>query len=82
MTVETVRGTVSADDLGATLMHEHIFVLNDEYRRSVPETWDEQQKIDDAVAELNALAAMGVSTLVDLTVLGLGRDVIEHFARE
>jgi phosphotriesterase-related protein len=75
MTVETVRGPVSADNLGVTLMHEHIFVLNDEYRRSVPETWDEQRKIDDAVAELNALAALGVSTLVDLTVLGLGRDV-------
>lgn len=72
---ETVRGPVPVDRLGTTLMHEHIFVLNDEYRRSVPETWDEERKVDEAVARLDALAARGVSTLVDLTVIGLGRDV-------
>ena len=27
-TVETVRGPVDTADLGATLMHEHVFVLS------------------------------------------------------
>ena len=29
-TVETVRGTVDLHDLGTTLMHEHVFVLDPE----------------------------------------------------
>ena len=29
-TVETVRGPVDADELGTTLMHEHVFILEPE----------------------------------------------------
>ncbi|MER5624834.1 phosphotriesterase-related protein [Streptosporangium sp. NPDC002544] len=73
--VPTVRGTVAVDDLGTVLMHEHVFVLSEELRQSMPESWDEQRRVDDAVARLTALAATGVSTIVDPTVIGLGRDV-------
>lgn len=75
LSVPTVRGPVAAGDLGSVLMHEHVFVLTEELRRSLPESWDEQQQIDDAVARLTALAPVGVSTIVDPTVIGLGRDV-------
>ena len=34
--VETVRGPVDVDSLGTTLMHEHVFVLNEEVRRNYP----------------------------------------------
>jgi len=61
-------------------MHEHVFVVNDEFRRATPETWDEEGRVADAVARLKSLAARGVSTLVDPTVIGLGRDV-ERIAR-
>ncbi|MEV0490191.1 phosphotriesterase family protein [Streptomyces atratus] len=74
-TVHTVRGTVAADDLGTVLMHEHVFVLSEEFRRSMPETWDEEERVADAVTRLKALAATGVTTIVDPTVIGLGRDV-------
>ncbi|WP_019073044.1 phosphotriesterase family protein [Streptomyces hokutonensis] len=73
--VQTVRGPVAVGDLGTVLMHEHVFVVSEELRQSLPETWDEQERVDDAVARLKALAAAGVSTLVDCTVIGLGRDV-------
>jgi len=73
--VPTVRGPVAADALGTVLMHEHVFVLDEEMRRTLPETWDEQERIADAVGRLKALAATGVSTIVDPTVIGLGRDV-------
>jgi predicted metal-dependent phosphotriesterase family hydrolase len=63
--VPTVRGPVAVHDLGTTLMHEHVFVLSEEFRPSLPGTGDEQQRIDDAVTRLNALAATGVSTIVD-----------------
>lgn len=46
--VQTVRGPVSVSDLGAVLMHEHVFVLSEEIRQSLPETWDEQERVSDA----------------------------------
>ncbi|MGW3100729.1 phosphotriesterase family protein [Streptomyces sp. NPDC001100] len=73
--VQTVRGPAAVGDLGTVLIHEHVFVVGEELRRSLPETWDEQERVDDAVTRLKALAAAGVSTLVDCTVIGLGRDV-------
>src|SRR5579862_6925339 len=73
--VETVRGPVDVGSLGVTLMHEHVFVLNEEVRRNYPGDWDEAARIDDAVAKLTALAARGGQTIADPTVLGLGRDI-------
>ena len=72
--VETVRGTISTDELGVTLMHEHVFVLSPEIIANYPEGWgDEQAREDAAVEKLNALKAAGVDTIVDPTVIGLGR---------
>lgn len=73
--VQTVRGPVPVDGLGTVLMHEHVFVLSEELRQSLPETWDEQERISDAVTRLKALAATGVTTIVDPTVIGLGRNI-------
>ncbi len=73
--VETARGPVDAGSLGATLMHEHVFVLNEEVRRNYPADWQEAERIDDAVGKLTALAARGCQTIVDPTVIGLGRDI-------
>jgi phosphotriesterase-related protein len=78
--VETVRGPVPVDALGTVLMHEHVFVLNEEIRRNYPELWDEDQQVAGAIARLRALRERGVDTIVDPTVLGLGRD-IERVAR-
>ena len=72
--VATVRGPVPADGLGVTLMHEHVFVLSPEIMANYPEGWgDEQAREDDAVEKLNALKNIGVDTIVDPTVIGLGR---------
>jgi phosphotriesterase-related protein len=71
--VNTVRGPIDVDSLGPTLMHEHIFVLNTEVMLNHPEIWDEDERIDDAVTKLNELKAAGIDTIVDPTVMGLGR---------
>ena len=34
-TIETVRGPIEASELGATLMHEHIFIKNPELKRTI-----------------------------------------------
>jgi phosphotriesterase-related protein len=74
--VETVGGRIDTFQLGVTLMHEHIFVLDPEILANFPEEWgDEQRRVDEAVERLNELKARGVDTIVDLTVLGLGRDI-------
>ena len=73
--VETVRGAVDNSSLGTTLMHEHVFVLNTEVRENYPAGWDEDDRVDDAITKLNALAARGCQTILDPTVLGLGRDI-------
>lgn len=55
-------------------MHEHVFVLSTEIQENYPGGWgDEEDRVADAVARLDELAAAGVSTIVDLTVVGLGR---------
>ena len=73
--VETIRGRVSVDVLGTVLMHEHVFVLSEEIWRNYPQVWDEQVGIADAVIRLKRLKALGVDTIVDPTVIGLGRDI-------
>jgi phosphotriesterase-related protein len=71
--VPTVLGTVEAADLGRTYMHEHVFVLTPDVQQNYPDEWDEEERVADAVTKLTALAAQGVRTIVDPTVVGLGR---------
>lgn len=72
--VETVRGTTGADDLGVTLMHEHVFVLTPEVMQNYGSRWwDEEERVADAVTKLRELKRAGVDTIVDPTVIGLGR---------
>ena len=80
-TVETTRGPISADHLGVTLMHEHLFVKNPELEQNFPDPdWDEEAMVETAIRGLNELHAKGIESLVDLTVLGLGRS-IERISR-
>ena len=74
--VQTVTGPVAAAELGSTLLHEHIFVGHPELDLNFPDPeWDETAAIDAAVAGLDRVWALGIRAVVDLTVLGLGRDV-------
>jgi phosphotriesterase-related protein len=72
--VQTVQGPVDTAELGQVLMHEHVFVLTPDVQQNYPEEWGgEEQRVADAVEKLTALAATGVRTIVDPTVVGLGR---------
>jgi phosphotriesterase-related protein len=72
--VPTVRGPVDSADLGRTYTHEHIFTLTADIQQNYPAEWgSEETRIADAVTRLRALAAQGVQTIVDPTVIGLGR---------
>lgn len=71
--VQTVRGPVDSSELGTVLMHEHVFVLNEEIRQNYPDYWDEETRVADAVSKLRDVRSRGIDTIVDPTVIGLGR---------
>ena len=88
-TVETVRGPIDAADLGPTLLHEHIFVMEPEAFQNYAHVWgesywDEEVRVADAIAKLRAVRAAGIATIVDPTAPGLGRNIprIQRVAAE
>ncbi len=77
-TVETVRGPVELEQLGPTLMHEHVFVLDPQAAENYGHLWgasywEEDVRVDDAIAKLRAAREAGIRTIVDPTAPGLGR---------
>jgi len=83
-TINTVTGSIDTAELGFTLMHEHIYVLSEGVVPNFPHLFDKPARLAQAVAALKDAKAHGVATVVDLTVLGLGRDVafVRDIARE
>ncbi len=74
-TVETMRGALDTGSLGRVLMHEHIFLVDFEYVENYRPDWNEDQAVVEAVEALDGLKDLGIDTIVDLTVLGLGRHI-------
>jgi phosphotriesterase-related protein len=74
--VQTFLGPRDGGDLGTTLLHEHVFVRDMELELDLARSeWNEAEAVERAVSGMAALHALGVRTVVDLTVPGLGRDV-------
>ncbi|MEX0787041.1 MAG: phosphotriesterase-related protein [Dehalococcoidia bacterium] len=73
--VETLRGPIDTSELGFTLMHEHVFVQSEGVQKNFPSVFDEPAEIASARERLGELPGIGVQTIVDLTVMGLGRDI-------
>ena len=74
--VQTARGPVAAAGLGQVLMHEHVFVLTADVQQNYPDEWgSEDERVADAVRRLSELPANGISTIVDVTVIGQGRNI-------
>jgi phosphotriesterase-related protein len=75
-TVQTARGPVGVGRLGRVLMHEHVFVMTADVQQNYPEEWgDEEARVADAVRRLSELPRNGIGTIVDVTVVGQGRDI-------
>ncbi|OWU83109.1 hypothetical protein ATO6_19800 [Oceanicola sp. 22II-s10i] len=76
MTIQTVTGAIAAEDLGKTLMHEHVFIAmpGSEFDPWYPV--DRSHVIDLSVRKLKALRAHGVRTFVDPAPIELGRDPV------
>lgn len=74
--VATLDGPIDATSLGMTLMHEHIFVRSPDVSFNYTDSWQSDEiRVADAAAKLRAAYETGVRSIVDLTVVGLGRDI-------
>jgi phosphotriesterase-related protein len=74
-TVSTLRGDVAVDDLGVTLMHEHLFVFTADRMVDDPGSKDLDAVVAEAVRRLTELYGVGVRTIADPSVIGHGRDI-------
>ncbi|MGH3353770.1 MAG: phosphotriesterase family protein [Nocardioides sp.] len=73
--IPTLTGSVSPNELGRVLMHEHVFVLNAELMVNYPEMFPQDEMVRRAVAVLGEVGKTGIDTFVDLSVMGTGRNV-------
>ncbi len=73
--VQTVQGPVDADELGLTLVHEHVRFRDEAVAEQWPGRYDEQLELDAALLAVNAAKDRGVRTIVDPTAMFGGRDV-------
>src|SRR5580704_6653795 len=73
--VETVEGAVEAEELGLTLVHEHLRFRDEAVAAEWPSRYDDQAELDAALGEVEAAKGHGVRTIVDPTAMFGGRDV-------
>ncbi len=73
--VHTVQGPVDAEELGLTLVHEHVRFRDEAVAEQWPGRYDEQLELDAALLAVNAAKDRGVRTIADPTAMFGGRDV-------
>jgi phosphotriesterase-related protein len=78
--INGVLGPLDTEQLGFTLMHEHVLVASWAMRQAFAGWLDRDAVVAHAVEEARAAKARGVRSLVDLTPINLGRDI--HAIRE
>jgi phosphotriesterase-related protein len=74
--IQTVSGRVSAQTMGATLIHEHLlvdFIGADAYD---PHRWQHAEVIDRVLPFLLEIKAKGIHSIVECTPAFLGRDPV------
>jgi phosphotriesterase-related protein len=70
--INTVNGPLSADDLGFTLMHEHVMISASGLYDHYPDLLGPDPE-DRAIASLKLAKAEGIDTILDATTFDLGR---------
>lgn len=81
MMIQGIFGPIAPEELGQTLMHEHLTCADWSMRMNFGEKFfDFEQVTDMAAGQLNKAKKMGLSTVVDGTPINLGRDI--HLIRE
>ena len=79
MTVNSATGTIKPEDLGFTLVHEHLSVGWPGWELD-PKDIDRKKEVASAVVKMKEIKELGVKSIVDPCPMDLGRDV--EFAAE
>ncbi len=74
-TVQTVNGPIPVEQLGVTLMHEHILQANWSMRMNYPHWFNYDEFLPYAVEDVKRTKEIGVQTMVEQTPVCLGRDI-------
>lgn len=72
--VNTVLGPVSVDELGKTLMHEHIYFGYPGFQGNTVHAKSREELLQEGIEVANIAKAQGVQTIVDATPNDCGRD--------
>jgi phosphotriesterase-related protein len=83
-TVESVTGPLGLDELGVTLIHEHLCFRDEANAIQWPHLYDEDALHTAAIEAATAAMGVGVKTIVEPTAMFGGRDIrlLERVARE
>jgi phosphotriesterase-related protein len=82
--INTVSGIINGQQLGCTLIHEHLRTRSESIAFQFPHLYDEDDEFQQAVYQVNEVKTRGVKTICDPTVMELGRDIrfMERVAHE
>jgi len=78
-TVHTVQGPTDSQELGVTLVHEHVRFRDEAVAANWPGRYDDAAELSAALEAVNAAKERGVMTIFDPTAMFGGRDV--HFMK-
>lgn len=73
--INTVTGEVKSNQLGCTLVHEHLLLRSEMVAYQFPHLYDEKNIYQKALESVIEAKSRGVNTICDPTVMGIGRDV-------
>lgn len=73
--INSVIGELHIDNLGYTLVHEHMRTRSEAVAVQFPHLYDEQEEFELAKKQVLGTKGYGVKTIFDPTVMGLDRDV-------
>ena len=73
--VNTVSGQIDVNQLGFTLMHEHLRESSAGVTYTFPDLFDHDEDVARCIAALNQASLEGMNTIVDVTTMDLGRDM-------
>lgn len=73
--INSLNGPLSTEDMGVTLMHEHILQATWSMRMNFPDWFNYDEFIGYGTEDVRRTKEIGVKTLVDQTPACLGRDI-------
>ena len=73
--INSVLGPLDTNDMGLTLMHEHIASLDMSMVHAFRDWVDIESTLEDFTKNIEAVKQYGVKTMIDHTPINLGRDI-------